>query len=1422
VQYKVIFLTRDSKSGVSMLYNFQHGASRPLKLKDPAYRTVDSAKIQVNDFGSLSGSFVLPKVAKLGYWRIDAGGEVDYVNYGSFRVEEYKRPTIELSMVKQSKMLLPGKAFVIKLKLRALNGAQLGNTQVHYTLTRSGTLPSARKVSEDIYPKLSRVQLLERTGQTDVNGELLIPVLDSLLSKEQFTEDEAWFYNYQLTASAVAGTGEKSLISESIAVTSRPVNIDIPMKEVYDRQALPRLPISLRTEFEGTINMPVHVKIYRVHEPDLGDDINKHVDLWYYAKADWNRWLPNSGISSDTATQRLLVLDTVINGGSGTLVGGGFGSQILLDKSRFAAGFYKINAGCTVEGKTLGTSDYDFRIFDSKAKEAPLADISYFPKSSARPGEMLTWYSSGKTADYTIYQVLYVNNKRKLINIYLPSMERSGMRQWQYRVPTDASGRLSINRIQVNANKIGNYFQSVEVIRPVPEGIEIVMERYRKVMAPAALETFSLSLKTKNARIAGEMMTTLYDASLDKLEKHNWNLPYTETPTDNIFVNWDRDLFTTREFGYNLIEPLIQQRNFGLLQQRYMDLSDSQTLNEVVTVGYGTNLRFSPVASTHIMIRGTNNLQGFKKTLVILDGEVFAGDLSSINAATIRDAVSMNGADAVALYGSRAQSGVLILSTKGPISLPVETAPVVKIRKNFQETAFFFPQMHIDKDDYYRFSFSMPDAATEWNWKILAHTRTAQFAYAERKLQTRLNLMVQPNMPRLLYQGDKIKLQSRVSNLDSIPISGTATCKIEDAVTGEDLTALLTKSATQSFNIDKKSNAQVSFLLQVPPGQTNPLKIVIAATSGQVSDAEEHLIPVLSSKVFVRQSQPLNFNGQASLRVNCIPLQSTATLYGLGLSVAQKPEAAIFNALPWLANYSYDSAEQTFNKLRAEVTALNLVQKDSAIRNNARVSGTKDSSQEDEANVEAMPWLRLNNHARVQQKALLSLLDTTATKLSMSKHLERLNALQQPDGGLSWFDGGKSNPYISAYILAGFGQLHAQGWLPEPLQSSAYNAFILQLLKYQQTQLTKQTVDSYSLYTLYATSYWNRSKNMPAASNASVQSVLTYHWAIVDKLPLDQQAMLIICSLGYGSNNNPFLKKAMQQLQNIREASIEDNQNGLRWKAISDTEELNNSAEETMALIAEAFRLSGKYKEVEPGMVKWLLSAKQDEHWSTTKGTTAAISMLENTRPTAFTAVNTIQASAGGKQLSVSNDLLKGGPYAFTRLKDVPATIQLESEGKGVNGSLSWYYFADPDGLDTLNRKVQIRKVFYLLQADKSLVLFKPGTVLKAGDQVRVRLTVETASRLKFVQLSDPRAAAFEPGESKSGYEYGNGFSYYRSIRDTGLGLFFEQLPRGISEISYELIVAHSGEFKAGPATLSCMYQPAINAYSSTQIIKVN
>jgi hypothetical protein len=62
--------------------------------------------------------------------------------------------------------------------------------------------------------------------------------------------------------------------------------------------------------------------------------------------------------------------------------------------------------------------------------------------------------------------------------------------------------------------------------------------------------------------------------------------------------------------------------------------------------------------------------------------------------------------------------------------------------------------------------------------------------------------------------------------------------------------------------------------------------------------------------------------------------------------------------------------------------------------------------------------------------------------------------------------------------------------------------------------------------------------------------------------------------------------------------------------------------------------------------------------------------------------------------------------------------------------------------------------------------------------------------------VSDPRAAAFKPKENNSGYRYNPAFNYYQSVRDTGLELFAEAIPKGISEITYELVVAHDGNLQ--------------------------
>jgi hypothetical protein len=723
----------------------------------------------------------------------------------------------------------------------------------------------------------------------------------------------------------------------------------------------------------------------------------------------------------------------------------------------------------------------------------------------------------------------------------------------------------------------------------------------------------------------------------------------------------------------------------------------------------------------------------------------------------------------------------------------------------------------------------MPETATEWNWKMLAHTRDARFAYLEKKLQTQLNLMVQPNMPRLLYQGDKIKLQSRISNLDTMGMQGKATLKIEDAVTGEDITALLASARETSFSLDKKSSGSVAFMLSIPAGQTNPLKIVIMATSGGAADAEEHIIPVLSSKVFIRQNVPVRFDDKATITINKPNLPADAISYGMGITITQQPQASLIYALPWLANRSLNGAEQTFNKLRALATALKLMQMDTSVQSafkRAKAFMEKEQPKmdalPDEMAEETMPWLALTNNTAKQQKQLFRMLDTLSAKTNIDKHLQQLIKLQQPDGGLSWLDGGKSNAFVSAYVLAGFGQLKQMGFTGNPNNPYLQRMLIDKLNKHSQDNLpADSSSNSDKLYLLYALSYWQKEYPLSAEQLTVAKNILEKEWNRLTSQNLQQQALLIINTMRYLPVGSTLRTKVDEQLENIHQLAIQDDTNGLRWKVIADSENMNTSAEETMALLAEAFELSGKYKDVQAGIIKWLLTTKQQEHWQTTKATAAAINMLQKEKGGSFGGVKAFSADIAGKQLNVSDALLDGKPADFIAAGAAPANITLKQNGTNTTGAVTWYYFAKPDGLDTLSKAVKINKQFFIYDANsRTTKEMTPGMVLKSGDRLQVKLTVEAAVALQYIHISDPRAALFEPGQNKSGYQYTRGVGYYQSVRDTGIELFTEAIPRGITEFTYDVVVAHSGEFNSGPATLQCIYQPALTAYSGTQSFK--
>ena len=1448
VNYKIIFLTKHPKTGETILFNKQNlgggifktrlrkwlrDYNDEIELRDVFGKTIDSARLTINAFGSFAGSFTLPKTAATGNWKIYCYVDTDNSNDGSFRVEEYKRPTIELSMEKQKKMLMPGEPFTVKLKLRSFNGSDLSNIPIAYTLTRTGNVPTNSTDIANVRRFISDT-LLHTTGYTDAKGELAILISDAEVAKTKLIDSLFWNYNYSLNATTTDLTGESTSIRENINVSSRPVNINLTLNNTVDRQNLPVLNIRASNVFEGDISRLVNVKVYKTGKPSANIvSLPKEVDQWYYAKKDWKTWFPESEETEPTM-QRTLLLDTTVN----TAVSG----KVFLNKKAFGPGYYELEATTKDSEHTLGKIKQNFSVFDSQTGEWAGDKLDYFPFNFASTDGQLSWYTSGKTDNFTIYHSVYASKDNKIINRYQTIAENPGIRQWAFKVPVDAVGQVLINKISVKNNKIYTTEKRVYVNAVKKDEPEIIVERYKKIMAPGAEERFSVSVKTKNDNIAAELMTTLYDASLDKLEEHKWALPYTDIKRAFLRSEWEQTItdptsaeFTSPEmklgnlYGYTSED---ESKVFYSTEARLsgLDYSAAAGLQEVVVVGYGTVKRANLTgAISSINIRGSS-VMNYRQPLIVLDGVVITDEmLKNLDPGTITQALVLKGADASSIYGARAAEGVFVISTKGPIIFPEQPVPEVKIRKNFNETAFFFPQIHADKEGYYTFSFTMPETATEWNWKMLAHTRDARFAYLEKKLQTQLNLMVQPNMPRLLYQGDKIKLQSRVSNLDTLDVQGKANIKIEDAVTGEDITAILASGKETSFSLDKKSTGSVAFMLSIPAGQTNPLKIVVTATGGGAADAEEHIIPVLSSKVFIRQSVPVKFDDKATITINKPKLPADAISYGLGISINQQPQASLIYALPWLANYSFDCAEQTFNKLRAQATALKLMQKDTSVQSAFKRAKTfmekeqaKTDALPDELAEATMPWLTLTNNTAAQQKQMFRLLDSSVTKENIDKHLRRLYALQKADGGLSWFEGGESNSYISAYVLAGFGQLKQANWVAERNITYQQQNFIDKLVKYEQSSLlTDAATNVDKPYMLYALSYWLKDQPLSPEQLLIANSILEKEWSKVSGENLQQQALLIINTMRYLPVTNALRAKADAQLENIRQLAIQDDANGLRWKAIADSENMNTSAEETMALLAEAFELSGKYKDVQPGIVKWLLTAKQQQHWQTTKATAAAINMLQKEKGGSFGEVKAFSADVAGKPLNVSDALLDGKPADFIAAKETPASMTLKQTGTNATGAVTWYYFAEPKGLDTLSKTVKISKQFFVYDGDsRNVKEMTPGMVLKPGDRLQIKLTVEAAVALQYIHINDPRAALFEPGENTSGYQYAKGVGYYRSIRDTGVELFSEAMPRGITQFTYDVVVSHSGQFNSGPATLQCMYQPALTAYSGTQNFK--
>ena len=1481
VHYKGIFFINDPYTGEMVVLNKQNiklswfqmqfnadvrellKSKIEIYIQNPFNKTMDTLLVRPNEYGSFAGSYKISKDAALGEWEFD-GVIVDKINYnsGKFKVEEYKRPQYELTLEKPTNFLQLGDSFIVRAKVKSFAGASLKNVSLNYNVVTSGNFPYFDSSQNKIIKRYESITLSDSDVVTNNDGFFDIKTNAKHLEKYNFTKEEIWDLSYRIDVEATDESGETHEESIKINLSNRPIQIQFNISNILDRKNLVPIYVSTKNAFAGELQKTVKINVYKsapISKRNTNDDGE------YDFIIENNTW-KYVGDKNDEA-EPILPDEKIFTTSLKTKTD----DKFVFPNELLNAGKYTIEVICEENGMVLGSTKKSFEVFDKEKNTwaDTTKDFHFMQQNAGEPGQKIKWIVGNQYKEiFSIYHAQYFTAQKKKIKMrymYNIKKEKRGLNELTYTIPTNALDEILLTHIYIKNNVITTEEKTIYIRKPASAEPEIIIDQYRKKLMPGAKEKFVVSIKTKNENVLAELMTTMYDASLDKLEKHKWEIPYNRVNfriesswTKSLNGNANATLFNHQPTGYRFVKgnsaPLYwlnpldyayselskpksalgfdEDGNSGAgsyLQGRAAGLSVMATsgLQEVVvTVGYSNNKQAASMNS--IIIRGAGSISGANVTYIILDGVPYEGDINKINTNTITDAIVLKGADGAALYGSKAAGGVLVLSTKGNVILPKpEEAPIV-IRKNFSETAFFYPNIYADAEGFYNIEFTMPESVTEWKWKLLAHTKNAKFISAERNIVTQLPMMVQPNMPRFLYQGDKIVLQTRVTNLDTLDLAGKIKCSIEDAITGENITATLANKTESSFSVSKKSNSNSAFEITIPENLLHPLKIKITARAGSFSDGEEHIIPVLSKKILVTQNVPFTIGNTKDTSIITPSLPADAAPYGIGMYIAAKPQAAMVNALPYLAFYQFNCAEQTFNKILAHSMANKILRNDTIAQKTITAAKANNSNKKadvlpDELSEETMPWLQLGNAAALNQQNLVKLFDSTNGNTQIEKYVKDLKDLQNRDGGITWFKGGESSKYISTYILAGFAKLNnLQLNIAENATSkSTLEKMIPSLVQFCDVSFIDTIhYSGDDLQYIYARSLLKKVFPFPEKNIVRIETVLNKKWSKVDKLTLNEQAILIKTSMLYASNDGALYKDAVAQLESIRQLAINDNTNGIRWKDIADTDDLNSNAEETITNLATAFEQVGHSKETVNGIIKWLLTAKENHYWSTTKATAEVVGLLYRNQSSVIETPATITATTN-KKLTVTDNLLKGALFSFDEAKQFPQTISLQKDNNvKCNAGFNYYYFTATPPLNTNYNALKISKKLYV-NTDGGWEPISENTILKIADKIKTIITIDAPKQLKYVFIDEKRAATLEPLDASSGYEYSKGFSYYKTVRDIGYQFFAEQIPSGISTIEYETVVAKAGKFYNGTISLQCMYKPAVRAYGGGNTIEV-
>ena len=1448
VYFKVLAVEYDKNQMPSVLKNHPVDVT----FKDANYQDIKTLKLTTNEYGTVNGSFIAPTAGLLGRMSLTSFGNSTH----SIRVEEYKRPKFEVKIDTIKDAYKLGEQVTINGNAKAYAGNNIDGAKVTYRVVRETSFPYWPWWRCGWYnPWHNRsMEITNGTTKTDENGNFRLDFLAK--ADSDIPEDRNPQFNFTIYADVTDITGETQSTKSYARAGYISLDFNIQSKEIINLSEQNELTISAKNLNGADQKVEAEVQVFKLDVPnkifkkrywDKPDkqlmsrtEFEKSFPHFAYGNEDENNsWKPGPPVLSQKVTVNG---ETKINLGGKKLSPGAY-RVVAITKDKFGESVEKISF---------------FTAYKENDKRPPVPSVLFSAKNKQKvePGDKASLLLFTSEDELCVYGKLS-NRTTSLRNGWINVKTN---RKIDHDIVEADRGGMGMKAFAIRENR---YYDLNEIFQ-VPwnnKDLNIEYATFRDKLKPGQEEEWTLKISgNKKEKVAAEMVAAMYDASLDAFVSNNWN--FSPFPNFRHRFYWNADNFQMANSQFWMDnrnrQPLMQSRNYRSLNwfNWYFGRPRYQVMSTMASGGAVRRRSSAPEMAEAAVMDSSAPMMKQDETTA---GQTLTSE--QLKNLPTKDVYEVNSISA---------------------GLSSENLSQIPVRTNLNETVFFFPNLMTDPEGNVLLKFMMNEALTKWKFLSFAHTPDLQTAISEKMVQTQKELMVVPNAPRFFREGDKIEFTAKVSNLTEKEMAGTAQLLLFDALTDEPIDiALGNNNSTQKFLTKPGQSDRLAWTIEIPFGGAQAIKHRVVAKSGNFSDGEESVVPVLTNRMLVTETLPLPVRGGEIKTFIFDELKnansSTLANQGLTLEYTSNPAWYAVQSLPYLMEYPHQCTEQVFSRFYANSLATHVANDNPKVKNifdrwknyepEALKSNLSKNQELKTALLEETPWV-LDAQNEEQQKQNIGLLfDLNRMSYELDNALATLAERQEGNGGWAWFPGGRPNWYITQYVVEGLGHLQRLGVRPLD-KNPKYRGMMEKAIRYCDSEIEREYrelgqhvkagrtnweddhLGHIIIHYLYARSFFlppamsqinkenvNWRDQIGISMSRDATKAFEYYHGQAEKYWVDKgmyQQGLLALTLDR-------VNKSEQQgdiVKSLKERSLNNEELGMYWK-YNRGWNWYQAPIETHSLMIEVFQEVAKDQQSVDDLKVWLLKNKQTNNWKTTKATASAVYALlmsGNDWLTDSKPVKVTFPSASNSSFEKAVDKVQTGAEAGTgyfklnwdknEMNKSLATVKVQNPNNVISwGSLYWQYFEDLDKIKTFEKTpLQLKKQLFKVElsdtGEKIRQVSKSD--IKVGDKLKVRIELRVDRDMEYVHMKDTRASGFEPMNVLSSYKWQDGLGYYESTRDASTNFFFDYLPKGTYVFEYPLRVVHNGDFSNGVTTIQCMYAPEFTSHSEGERFEIN